>query len=237
MSELMERFLRAADRGGMLDLAKELTSRRDPTDVPALIACLADHLEARREVAAWALAFWPNDSRAIRPLIQVLDNPSETPAVRGQAAEAVRCHRARKALPSLVRGSRDASPEVRFWCVFALGAFLSRRDRPREVVQALADRLTDVESPDGQWPIRLEALAMLSPLSPYSEAFVHELERVREDPAAAESEKNWAYFYWMPSTLASKDGGAAARSQRSGKPSNAVSVRPPLLHRPLDRVR
>ncbi len=69
-------------------------------------------------------------------------------------------------MKALVECCADGSAEVRFWSVFALGAFVRsrrRRKTPLIVVRALEARLGDLEYPDiiGYWPVGLEALAML----------------------------------------------------------------------------
>jgi HEAT repeat protein len=191
---MLERFLAASDRPEILELARELSVEDDPAAVPQLIAALKDPLEARREGAAYSLAFRSVDGRATRPLIRALEDLSEAPVVRCQVAEALAYYRKRKSVPALIRGSRDASLDVRFWCVFALGSFVHKRKCPRAVMGALAERLDDMESPRGFWPIRLEALAMLGETRQHATAFARELERARRDPAD-DSEKNWAGFY------------------------------------------
>ncbi len=191
---LLDRFLVATDRGELFDLASEIRLARDLSVVPRMIAALKDPLEARREAAAYYLNFRMTDRRPIRPLIRVLDDPSETPAVRGQVAEALAYSRKRKSIRALIRGSRDASARVRFWCVFALGPFVRKRKCPRAVMEALAERLDDMESTQGYWPIRLEALAMLAKARQHATAFARERERVLHDPSS-DAEKNWAEFY------------------------------------------
>src|SRR6266851_7243797 len=54
MSELLERFFQAADWPDIMNLARELSVRDDPSDVPGLQAALRDPLEARRYGAAYA---------------------------------------------------------------------------------------------------------------------------------------------------------------------------------------
>jgi HEAT repeat protein len=191
---LLERFFGATDRAEILEIARDLSVEDDPSTVPRLLAALKDPLEGRREGAAYVFAFRSVDRRAVRPLIRVLDDSSERSAVRGQVAEALASYRKRKSVPALIRGSRDASAEVRFWCVFALGSFVRRRKRPKAVMGALAERLDDTESRHGYWPIRLEALAMLSETRQHAELFARELERALHHPSS-DAEKSWADFY------------------------------------------
>jgi HEAT repeat protein len=54
-------------------------------------------------------------------LISVLSNEHESPKVRAQAAEVLGSRGERRALLPLLTALDDASVEVRFWAVFALG--------------------------------------------------------------------------------------------------------------------
>jgi HEAT repeat protein len=89
--------------------------------VPALIRLLrADPEERVREAAAYALAFI-GDRRAFEPLLGALENKSEAPLVRGQAAEGLAYQRDPRAVAALLASLDDPAPEVRFWAAFALG--------------------------------------------------------------------------------------------------------------------
>lgn len=140
------------------------------------------------------------DRRAVIPLMNLLSNRAEKPCIRGEAAECLARLNAPRAIKALIRGSRDPSPEVRFWCVFALGHFAAtgRKRLPRAGVRALEARLEDRDSPEsnGFWPIRWEALAMLASTSERAhDRFRRELHRVLDDPLGNRELWGWASFY------------------------------------------
>jgi HEAT repeat protein len=79
-----------------------------------------------RAAAAYAMQM-VTTPRTIRALESVVKNKSEHPRVRGEAAEALaHCHR-RKSHDVLLRGLKDSSKDVRFWCAFALGEMADKR--------------------------------------------------------------------------------------------------------------
>src|SRR5947208_2502908 len=88
------------------------------------------------------------DKRGIPHLLRVLGDRSESPTIRGDAAELLKFWRKAKVIRALVEFSADPSAEVRFWCVFALGSFVRRRKTRLAVVRALEARLGDLECPD-----------------------------------------------------------------------------------------
>jgi HEAT repeat protein len=63
----------------------------------------------------------------IKALERTLANRSEHPLVRGEAAEALAHGHRPKSHDLLLRGLRDPSKDVRFWCAFALGEMAERR--------------------------------------------------------------------------------------------------------------
>jgi hypothetical protein len=205
MNDLLTKFFQAADWSGIMDLARELSVRDDPADVPGLQTALGDPLEARRYAAAYALGFSRRDKRAISPLIRVLENRDETPRVRAQAAECLGMLGKRKAIRALIECSTDESAEVRFWCVFAMGSYPWRRrgrKRPLSVVRALEARLADSESPDDRgnyWAVRLEALAMLGGRAarhPATKMFRETMLSVLREPLNHRDQWQWAACYW-----------------------------------------
>ncbi|HCF56640.1 MAG TPA: hypothetical protein DFS52_01420 [Myxococcales bacterium] len=87
----------------------------------------AVRLSQARYAATYALAFMRDEGAAETIAALVLDQ-DEDPEIRGQAAEGLDFfgrhdgpHR-RLAIRTALRGLRDRSPAVRFWCAFALGA-------------------------------------------------------------------------------------------------------------------
>jgi hypothetical protein len=92
------------------------------------------------------------------------------------------------------------SPDVRFWCVFALGKVTELRPKKltRAGIRALEERLEAWAVPQagGYWPIRFEALAMLQGRSASaSDLFHRELQRVLNDPLGNPELWPWAQFY------------------------------------------
>jgi hypothetical protein len=209
MSDLLHKLSRASEWGEIADLARELSVRDDPSDVPALIAALKDPVEARRFGAVYALGSSRRDRRAVAPLIEVLLDKldkKDTPRVRGQVAECIGKFGGRRVLRSLVECSTDDSAEVRFWCVFAIGQSGRRCRRRRHkppflTIHALEARLEDNASPDSQgyWPIRLEALAMLyltGVRHAAREVFHQTMLTVLKDPLRDAANWRWASWYW-----------------------------------------
>jgi HEAT repeat protein len=143
------------------------------------------------------------DKRAVPYLLRILRDQGESPQVRGQAAENLKFSRKRQTMNALVECSGDASPEVRFWCVFALGSFLRHRKTPLTVVRALEKRLEDTECPNDLghwWSVGLEALAMLQAYKrsrlPVQQMFRETILNVIRDPLRHSDKWRWADCYW-----------------------------------------
>ncbi len=164
--------LRGAD--ALVDFAFRITVRvrRPPRRqidraYAALRAALArDPSVEVRVAAAYALSHW-HEARAARALLPTLENDSETPAVRGQAAEgigwtlgsdrgspALRA-RARRALAG---GLQSPEVEVRFWCVYAAGHLVAKELTAK--LAELAER-DDAVCPN-MWAVKDEAADVLS---------------------------------------------------------------------------
>ncbi|MBZ4421837.1 HEAT repeat domain-containing protein [Myxococcus sp. RHSTA-1-4] len=99
-----------------------------------------------RQAILYALS-WQDDVRAWWPLVKVLADVNEAPAVRGQAAEGIGYLFARKrknrlgytvAMEVLLWALGDPSPEVRYYAIFALGA-----SRDPSIIPALQKMLKD----------------------------------------------------------------------------------------------
>ena len=93
---------------------------------------------------------WLSDMRSWAIFLKLLDDRNESPAVRAQAAEglAYKFHRKRKgtsgfqsAIKILVAALTDASPDVRYYAAFALGASGERKVIPA-LRKAVKDRST-----------------------------------------------------------------------------------------------
>jgi HEAT repeat protein len=200
MDELLQNFLEETDPGKVMDFAVSLSCRDHADDVPVLIEALKDKEEIRRLGAAYALSSLRQEPRAVTPLMNVLLDRAETVRVRSQAAESLGCLQHQKAIKALIICSRDPSPDLRFWCVFALGQITAfkRKKLTRAGIRALEVCVLDYGWPEerGLWPIRFEALAMLDRKSPeYSRIYRQELARVLADPIANAELWPWASTY------------------------------------------
>lgn len=110
----------------------------------------------KRKIGIYGLGLL-RDRQAVRLLEETLANPQEIIALRAQAAESLGYIETASSVPSLLKASRDPSPEVRFWSVFALGQIADPRTR---------DRLAEIAENDhakveGWWEVSEEAKAAL----------------------------------------------------------------------------
>lgn len=134
--------------------------------------------------------------RVRRALIEVLEDMTIPPSVRGWAAEGLHLHISQETTRACIRATGDPSPEVRFWAVFALGW----ADRPifREAVIPIVERmLTDEGIAPGWWSVRREAQAVLASIRgrPDEEnRFQAEVQLILKDATASEEDKRWAGF-------------------------------------------
>lgn len=142
------------DHGAMVEAAKRLAESKSAS--PKLRELLRrERREPTRHAILYALS-WKRDPRAWPIFVRVLSDRSESPLVRGQAAEglAYNFHRKRKgsagfesAFAALISASRDESAEVRFYVAFALGA--SRDARALPVLRKMTrDRAVAAEARD-----------------------------------------------------------------------------------------
>jgi hypothetical protein len=190
----------------------------------SLVGKLGSTDEMERQNAVHGLY---RDKRGIPYLLRVLADQSESPIIRGDAAELLKFWRKRKVMAALVNFSADASAEVRFWCVFALGAFVRRRRTRLAVVRALEARLGDLECPDiiGYWPIGLEALVMLQSCSqtryPIEALFRETILKVMRDPLNHPSKWDWANCYWQDEIAGSVEEGQTLQTAAAYKLNDA----------------
>lgn len=106
------------------EAAKDLVRAGAEESVPALVKIVKSRCpEVRRLAAIWALGHLRPLS-AISPLIAILNTTSETPNIRGQAAESLGYIGSLVDRPdlrsALLRNLRDSSPDVAYWSAFAL---------------------------------------------------------------------------------------------------------------------
>ena len=89
-----------------------------------------------RAAAAFAMQM-VTTPKTIKALESAVNNKSERPRVRGQAAEALAHRHRKKSHAVLLDGLSDSGKEVRFWCAFALGEMGEERAIP--LLQRLVD--------------------------------------------------------------------------------------------------
>jgi len=118
------------DVGSHLDVweaAKVIVKEQSEGAVPHLLELMdRSHDTERKVAAAWALGLLRN-AMALDVMIRILNDPSEPPALRDQAAESLGYLSDSKAHDVLVKNLTDHSVDVVFSCVFALRS-LGRRD-------------------------------------------------------------------------------------------------------------
>jgi HEAT repeat protein len=136
------------------EASKALASINSKRSIPPLITALSSENNDRRSAAIYALSYL-GDTRAVQPLLNILNNTMDDPIVRGHAAESLAAFFAqqREIMPHLLRALNDTYPEVRFWSAFALGQQGNMQAIP--ALQHLA--ATDTTSIPGGGTIQQEA--------------------------------------------------------------------------------
>jgi HEAT repeat protein len=153
-SAIMARFNASLSRLVWWEAAKALARINSKRAVPPLIASLAAGDNEQRSAAIHALGGM-GDPRSIEPLLGILGNPRDDPAVRGHAAEALAQFVDQRVAisPQLIHALDDSHPEVRFWSAFALG---QQGDEPAlPALGRLAQ--TDTATLPGWWSVQREA--------------------------------------------------------------------------------
>ncbi len=190
----------------------------------SLVAKLGSTDEMDRQKAVHGLY---RDKRGIPFFLRILADRSESPIIRGDAAELLKYSRRARVIRALVEFSEDPSEEVRFWCVFALGSSIRRRKTRLAVMRAIEARLADLECPDliGYWPVGLEALAMLQGCRqthyPIEALFTETMLKVMRDPLNHPSKWDWANCYWRDEIAGSVEEGGILQTAANYKVSNA----------------
>jgi HEAT repeat protein len=114
----------------------------------------------KRQIAAYTLGLL-HDERAIKPLVNALENQDEDPKVRGDAAEALayltkwldKEDVQASVVGALLDSLKDPAVEVRFWSAFALGEL-----GVKQAVPALKQLAASDESVlQGWWSVSKEA--------------------------------------------------------------------------------
>ncbi len=122
-------FRRASDGGVIWEAAKALAALKQPESLQMLMPCLTpneDH--TRQAAAAWALGV-AGHRPATPALVALLTNRDLPNTVRGHAAESLGMIGASDATDELIAALSDASPEVRYDAVYALGMLKSTSAR------------------------------------------------------------------------------------------------------------
>jgi HEAT repeat protein len=139
-SDLMD--LEHGDLLNMWEAAKRLANDGDLAIVPKLLELLTSASEPDRRVAAgWVLGFM-RASAALEPLMQLLDDQSQPPPLRDQAAESIGYLSDPTARDVLIRHLQDEHPDVVFSCVFALRTVGAAEDIPHLAAIAATSRKT-----------------------------------------------------------------------------------------------
>ena len=83
-----------------------------------------------RSAAAYAMGAMLHRPRVIAALEQAVDDKTENPRVRGEAAEALHLSHRKKSHDLLLKNLTDPSKGVRFWCAYTLGQMSEHRAIP-----------------------------------------------------------------------------------------------------------
>ncbi len=83
-----------------------------------------------RAAAAYAMGAMLHRTRVVAALEQAVNDKSESPRVRGHAAEALHLNHRKKSHDVLLKNLTDPSKQVRFWCAYTLGQMAEHRAIP-----------------------------------------------------------------------------------------------------------
>src|SRR5579871_6640905 len=103
------------------EAAKAVLNDADPLlEAPLIMLLRTGRRPFNRAAAAHAMQIL-RTQKTIRALERAVENKSENPRVRGEAAEALAHSHRHRSHDVLLAGLADSSKDVRFWCSFALG--------------------------------------------------------------------------------------------------------------------
>jgi HEAT repeat protein len=111
--------MKAADELELWEAAKAIAKYEDLGAAPALLELMGSPEIERRVAAVWTLGSL-RSLAALEPLIRIVDNKSEPPKLRDQAAESLGYLSDARAREVLIRNLSDENVDVVFSCVFAL---------------------------------------------------------------------------------------------------------------------
>ncbi len=206
--ELLDLFFAQTEENDVWETALAVEHLGDSAAVPRLIHALHDDNPHRRRAAARALGWiWPVTKQAAKALVLALEDRTQPPPVREEAAESLAYSGYEKAIEPLILVLEESDVRMRFWAVFALGS-IGQQQRfavdegkknainPR-IIDALRKMLPDKEIPPGNWwSVGREALAMLGDLEREFRIEVQsEIERILSDGKAAPEDLRWAGAY------------------------------------------
>jgi HEAT repeat protein len=113
--------MKVGDQLEVWEAAKAIVKQQDlSVVVPQLLELMATSPEVERRVAAASVLGSLRSLLALEPLIQILGNRSEPPALRDQAAESLGYLSDPKAREVLITNLSDENADVAFSCAFAL---------------------------------------------------------------------------------------------------------------------
>ena len=145
--------LNARSEVDAFEAAKQVWSDSDRTLTRPLVGILLRGSRPfNRAAAAHALPAL-RDPKAIPALERTVSASSESPRVRGEAAEALAYFHRKESHRVLLRGLQDPSREVRFWCAFALSH--TRDAKALLLLKRLATK--DHRIVHGWWSVSKEA--------------------------------------------------------------------------------
>ncbi|MDY7091561.1 MAG: HEAT repeat domain-containing protein [Acidobacteriota bacterium] len=133
------------------ETTKSLASLGQGAEVMRQLTLTAEDPE-KQKIGVYGLGAL-RDQEAVELLENILLDPRAPVFLRAQSAEALGYIQEMKSVPSLLRASHDAAPELRFWSVFALGQLADPRARQR--LAEIAEN--DHEMVKGWWEVSREA--------------------------------------------------------------------------------
>ena len=129
-------FRRSADAGVIWEAAKALAAFKQSQSLQALMPCLNTGEDPTRQAAAaWTVGV-ARYNPAVPALVTLLTNRELSEVTRGHAAEALGVVEASEATDVLITALSDASPEVRYWSVYALA--MLKATHARDAIEQLA---------------------------------------------------------------------------------------------------
>lgn len=134
MNRLTSSALKQMKIGGKVELweaTKTVVKQHDLSVVPQLLELMNTSEEIERRVAAASSLGSLRSLAALKPLILILDNRSEPPILRDQAAESLGYLADRRAREVLISNLFDESTDVSFSCAFALRTVGKLNDIPQ----------------------------------------------------------------------------------------------------------